>query len=203
MKTLVTYVGILSVFAATATTVSAEIFEFSCGNVEFNLDMTNGTLSDRFNPERPVEWRYADDVVQWRERSTDTWSGVNIKTGGLVLGAQEDPNWGCIVPDDAYQNLMAHLSSGATKSVSKSDEVRILYEALSESERIKVQGIMSNQGYYKGVMDGQFGPMTSAAIESMTDAMIEVGLVSGADRKAQVESLFFEMLQTDIFFPEG
>lgn len=155
------------------------------------------------NAERLVTWRAScagsppsgDGVVEL------LCQGTAVNAAGAESGVfywQKRAAEGTVT---GYQ-LCGAFPSGAA-GASAADDIGALYGALSESERIMVQTILRDQGYYQGAIDGKFGPMTRGAIEAMTDKMVEVGLVAGNSRREQVESLFFNMLQTDIFLGEG
>lgn len=138
-------------------------------------------------------------------------------TSGLNLTELEPPYKGGLVDDKSRSKVLEALAMvgygtinapskvpGTAQPAITSEDTAIetAFGKLSEEQRKLVQSILEAQGYYQGSPDGQFGAKTKKALIEMIEAMVEVGLIDDGAEADKAESLFFHMLETDMFFSE-
>src|SRR5688572_17440475 len=58
------------------------------------------------------------------------------------------------------------------------------FEALSTDAKVEIQGNLTAMGHYEGMVDGEFGPMTAAAIMKFqyANGFRETGILSASER---------------------
>lgn len=158
----------------------AETIEYSCGNVEFTLNITQSTMSDRFSGERTVNWKYEDPRLLWKEVFAPAWSGVNIRSGAIIMNGVEDTSAGCLVGDAvALHELLSKTGVAPSNSnglLFSFDEFQQDFESLPLAERKGIQRLVSEvYGIDIGGIDGIWGPRTGTTLIEMQSGFAERG----------------------------
>ncbi len=153
-KKLAAMVIIATIASSAGGVLRAETISFTCGNMEFQLNTNESTISNRFLSNEPVQWSYDGEWLRWIIAENQDTFGVNVQNGYFISGGQAD-DVGC---------RMLTPSALATLPISEGAALRRIFVSLEPDTRKAIQAELSNLGLYASTLDGLWGRGTERAV---------------------------------------
>lgn len=153
-KKLAAMVTIATIASSAGGVLRAETISFTCGNMEFQLNTNESTISNRFLSNEPVQWSYDGEWLRWIIAENQDTFGVNVQNGYFISGGQAD-DVGC---------RMLTPSALATLPISEGAALRRIFVSLEPDTRKAIQAELSNLGLYASTLDGLWGRGTERAV---------------------------------------
>jgi len=126
-------------------------------------------------------------TVEALETDTATGSMASEAAGPEIADTMAEPEEAEMVADTAAEGIDAIAQITAADSELSIDVLRAMQGSLSRGQKRALQQKLRNLGYYRGLIDGIFGPQTAGAISTYQNF---VGAkVTGVLTPIQLESL--------------
>lgn len=153
-KKMATMMIVATMASSAGGVARAETISFTCGNMEFQLNTSGSTISNRFFSNEPVQWSYDGEWLRWIITENQDAFGVNVENGYFISGGQAD-DVGCRVLN----------SNGlATLPISEGAILRRVFVSQQPDVRQAIQAELRNLGLYMSTLDGLWGTGTERAI---------------------------------------
>ena len=163
---------------------AAQVVEFSCGNVEFLLDTRAGTMTDRINGHRIVDWDHNGDWVVWSEPRQEPW-GVSLGTGAFLGHGEVADDAGCLSDGPAALAAIPTRPGAA---------LRIGFVTTPAAHRRDIQTFLAEVGAYDGAIDGRWGPQTYRGLLSFRTLISDVEFGPHSLETGMGASMLFDFL---------
>lgn len=153
-KKLAAMVIIATIASSAGGVLRADTISFTCGNMEFQLNTNESTISNRFLANEPVQWSYDGEWLRWTITENQDAFGVNVQNGYFISGGQAD-DVGC---------RMLNPSALAKLPVWEGAALRRIFVSLEPDTKQAIQVELSNLGLYASTLDGLWGRGTERKV---------------------------------------